>query len=243
MIFGIEFKTILAAALGGILPTILWLRFWWNDDKHNHGKGILILTFAAGMVSVMIALPLEQLAAGFLFSTTNLIIVAASIEEIIKFLIVALIAFSAFCIKGPTDYARFLITGALGFAALENTLFLIEPITHQGTVISILTGNLRFLGATVLHTVASASIGAIIGLAYYKSYFSKILHMFIGLLTAITLHTVFNFFIMKGTTESMVTVLAVVWVSAILLLVVFEKLKQLHKHSEYLTNLKQDHYV
>ena len=243
MIFGIEFKTLLAAALGGILPTILWLRFWWHDDKHNHGKGILVLTFIAGMVSVMIALPLEQFVSGFLYNTTHVVITAASIEEILKFLIVALIAFSAFCIKGPTDYARFLLTGALGFAALENTLFLIEPITSQGPVISIITGNLRFLGATVLHTVASASIGAIIGLAFYKSRASKIIHMIIGLLTAIILHTIFNFFIMKGTTESIITVLAVVWVSAILLLVVFEKLKQLRKHNEYLSNIKHDHYV
>ena len=243
MIFGIDLKTLVAAILGGILPTILWLRFWWRDDKHNHGKGILFLTFAAGMVSVMIALPAEQFVSSIIFDTTHIIISAASIEEFLKLVIVALISFSIYCIKGPTDYARYLITGALGFAALENTLFLIEPITHQGPVISIITGNLRFLGATVLHTIASASIGVIIGLAYYKSRFSKILHMIVGLLTAITLHAIFNFFIMKGTTQGIVTTFAVLWVSAILLLVVFEKLKQLHKHNEYLSNLKQDHYV
>lgn len=237
-IFGIEIRSLLAAGLGGILPTILWLRFWWRDDSHNHGNGILILTFIAGMISVMIALPLEQLAASLIYGTNNLIVTASAIEEVLKFITVALISFSAISIKGPTDYARFLITGALGFAALENTLFLIEPITQQGFAFSILTGNLRFLGATVLHTIASASIGAIIGLAFYKSRFVKIIHMIFGLLTAVTLHSVFNFFIMKGTTESIITMLAILWISAILLLIVFEKLKQLHLRRQQLSNVE-----
>lgn len=243
MIFGIESRALIAAFLGGVLPTILWLRFWWRDDPHNHGRGILWLTFAAGMVSVMIALPIEQLIAGILYDTIALVVSASAVEEFLKLIIVAMISFSVYAIKGPTDYARYLITGALGFAALENTLFLIEPITNQGPIISIITGNMRFLGATVLHTVASASIGVIIGLAYFKSRLSKIIHMIVGLLTAVTLHAIFNFFIMKDTTESIITVLAVTWVSAILLLVVFEKLKQLDKHHKYLSNLKHDHYV
>jgi RsiW-degrading membrane proteinase PrsW (M82 family) len=204
---------------------------------------MLWLTFVAGMVSVMIALPISQIAASVIYDTTSLIISASIIEEFLKLIIVAMVSFSAHTIKGPGDYARYLITGALGFAALENTLFLIEPITSQGPVISIITGNMRFLGSTVLHMVASASIGVLIGLAHYKSHISKIIHTILGLLTAVTLHAIFNFFIMRGTIEGIITVMAVVWVSVILLLVVFEKLKQLRKHHEYLSNIKHDHYV
>ncbi|MBP6925624.1 MAG: PrsW family intramembrane metalloprotease [Candidatus Pacebacteria bacterium] len=243
-LLGIEFNTLVAAALGGIVPTILWLKFWWRDDGHDHGKGIIILTFVAGMVSVIVALPSEQFIAGLFYDINHTIISAATIEEFLKFIIVAMIAFGAYSIKGPTDYARYLITGALGFAALENTLFLIEPIVQQDFAISFLTGNLRFLGATVLHTVASASIGVVIGLAWEKSYFSKLVHAFFGLLTAVTLHTLFNFFIIKGTTQSMITVFALLWVSAIVLLVIFEKLNQVSRHKEYLINkLQENHYV
>lgn len=244
-IFTIPIKTLASAGLGGILPTFLWLRFWWRDDsEHNHGKGLLVLTFIAGMISVMIALPLEHLVAGQLFDQLSLIISASAIEELLKFIIVALVAFSAFAIKGPTDYALYLITGALGFAALENTLFLIEPITHQNVTLSLLTGNLRFIGATVLHSIASASIGAFIGLAYYQGTLSRWFHGILGILTAIGLHSLFNFFIMKGTTQGIITILALVWVSAIMILVVFEKLKQLERHNAYhRTMTKQSTYV
>lgn len=243
-IFGIDIKTLGVALLSGILPTFLWLRFWWREDEcHREPKVMLVLTFVAGMISVMIALSLERVVADMLYNTTHIIVAAATIEEILKLIVVGIMAFSIRFINEPTDYALYLITGALGFAALENTLFLIEPLTHQDVTVTILTGNLRYLGSTVLHTVASATIGAFLGLAFYKSNFVKMVHGVIGILTAITLHTLFNFFIMKGTAESIVTVFAILWASAILLLVVFEKLKQLHRQHKLLNTNFYNHHV
>jgi len=242
-IFGIDIQTLGWALLGGILPTFFWLRFWWREDECNREpRSMLVLTFIAGMLSVLIALSAERFIADLLYNQTHIVVAAATIEEFIKLVVVGLLAFSIRFINEPTDYALYLITGALGFAALENTLFLIEPITHQDITVSILTGNLRFLGATVLHIVASATIGAFLGIAFYKNKFAKVIHGIIGVLTAITLHTIFNFFIMKGTTQSIITALAMLWASAILLLVVFEKLKQIHRQQMLLkTNLENYH--
>jgi RsiW-degrading membrane proteinase PrsW (M82 family) len=188
------------------------------------------------MITVLLAIPAETFIAEWIYNITHVVISAAAIEEILKFSIIFLIAFSPKFIDEPTDYALFLITGGLGFAALENTLFLLEPITNKDVAVSLLTGNLRFLGATVLHTVASASAGIALGLAFYQSKLSKIIHGFFGLCTAITLHALFNYLILQSTVQNTVIMFATLWVSAVLLLLMFEKLKNLQPiHKQHKT--------
>lgn len=228
MFQGIPAQAFLFAILGGVLPTILWLRFWFlEDEAKSEPKGMIALMFIGGMITVLIALPLERIVANLLFNINHVVIAAAAIEEIVKLLIVFLVAFNPRFIDQPTDYALYLITGALGFAALENTLFLLEPITQSDLAVTLMTGNLRFLGATVLHTVASAAIGIAMGLAFYRKGFSKFIHLVFGLATAIVLHGLFNYLIIRGTVQNTVIMFATLWVSAILLLLMFEKLKHM----------------
>jgi RsiW-degrading membrane proteinase PrsW (M82 family) len=232
ILFGIPLKTLLFAVIGGILPTFIWLRFWLREDDENpEPPGLLILTFIAGMLSIFIVLPIENFVNNTFFSTEVIISINAFVEEVAKFGIVALIAFGSRFIDEPDDYAIYLITGGLGFSALENTLFLLEPITHQNIPLSFFTGNLRFLGATVLHVVTSALIGVSLGLAFYKSQESKRIHFIVGLILATTLHGLFNFFIMRATTQNIITILGVVWVAAIIIMLLFEKLKYMKRHN------------
>ena len=60
----------------------------------------------------------------------------------------------------------YLITVALGFAALETGLFLMEPLSHGDISRGIITGNLRFMGAALIHTLSSAVVGYAIALSY-----------------------------------------------------------------------------
>jgi len=83
-----------------------------------------------------------------------------------SFFVVFLIAFHSTYLDEPIDYAIYLITGALGFAAVENILFLIEPALQQDISFIIETGTLRFLGATVLHSVLAAILGIIVWFLY-----------------------------------------------------------------------------
>ena len=48
---------------------------------------------------------------------------------------------------------------------------------------------MRFIGATLLHVVASATIGIFISFAFYKNRFSKFFMTIIGLIVAVTLHS------------------------------------------------------
>jgi RsiW-degrading membrane proteinase PrsW (M82 family) len=121
---GISIKVFLDAAIGGVLPTFLFLWFWLvAEDDHHHPPFLFILTYIGGMLGVLALLPLKPHVQAMNLNTNQITILYAALEEITKFAIVALIAFSYVTVTEPTDYTIYLITGALGFSALENTLY------------------------------------------------------------------------------------------------------------------------
>ena len=129
--------------------------------------------------------------------------------------------------EDPVDWPIYLITTALGFAAIENTLFLIKPLSLDQATVSLLTGQLRFLGATLLHTVASGIIGISIGLSLYMNKWQKKLAVLMGIVGAIALHSVFNFFIMSNEGNNFIKIFGFLWVVTIIVLLVFEKLRRM----------------
>jgi RsiW-degrading membrane proteinase PrsW (M82 family) len=118
-----------------------------------------------------------------------------------------------------------MITIALGFSALENTLFIYNPLSQGDTFNSVLTGNFRFLGATLLHVLASGTVGVFMALAYYKRDMIRILSATFGLCMAILLHALFNFFIMDANGNTVLGVFMFVWMGVIVLFLIFEKVK------------------
>lgn len=230
-------KIILYAILGGVIPAILWLWFWLREEDKDHPepRGLIFLAFILGAISVILAIGLEKYSAGFIQNKDFQILVWASIEEIIKFICVWLIVTGNGVVDEPIDYPMYFIAVALGFAALENVLFLIHPISVEGTIVGALTGNLRFLGSTLLHSISSSMIGIGLGLSFYRGWFYKKTYLFFGLVTAITLHTLFNFFIMKGSGENFLKVFGFIWIVAIINILIFEKLKRMG-HDENVPN-------
>ena len=156
-------------------------------------------------------------------------IVWASIEELLKFCGVMIIIFGNRRVNQPIDYPMYFIAVALGFAAVENVLYLLNPFSVNGAVVGMLTGNLRFLGSTLLHAISSAMIGSAMGLSLYLKQYRAI-YLFIGIICAITLHSVFNFFIMKRSGENFLSVFGFLWVVTIINILIFEKLKRIGKH-------------
>lgn len=219
--------TLLYALLGGILPALLWLWFWLREDKARpEPRGLLLLSFAVGMVAVPLVLPFQKFAA-VSFSATTAIVLWAATEELFKFGGAYIAVLRRKTTDEPVDAVIYMITVALGFAALENTFFLLNPLTDGNIMESILTGNLRFLGATLLHTLSSATIGVAIALSFYKSKAIKSLYIVIGVILSIVLHTLFNLFIMKSNGEKTLIVFLFVWIGIILLILFFEKIKRI----------------
>ncbi|MCC6323834.1 PrsW family intramembrane metalloprotease [Candidatus Nomurabacteria bacterium] len=222
-------KTIIYAILGGVVPAIFWLWFWLHeeDKKNPEPIGLIILTFFIGALSVILAIGLEKLTQEIFENQSLKIILWASIEELVKFLAVLIIINRNTDVDEPIDYPMYFIACALGFAALENVLFLIEPLSASGTVVGALTGNLRFLGSTLLHAIASGMIGSALGLSFYRGWFARKTYLLIGIISAIALHSLFNFFIMKGSGENFLQVFGFLWVVAIINILIFEKLKRM----------------
>jgi RsiW-degrading membrane proteinase PrsW (M82 family) len=223
----ISLTTICYAALGGMVPTFLWLWFWLTEeDDHKEPVLLVILTFLGGAVGVLLLLPLKPLIQSIALTPQTITVLYAFLEEVIKYSLVVLIAFNSGAITRATDYTIFLVTGALGFSALENTLYLIKPIaanTDLGLIL--ITGNMRFLGATVLHSISVALIGVLIGLAYAGRSSLRALYTIIGLILATGLHTVFNYFIMQDTRQSTIIAISGVWIVAVIVILLFDRLR------------------
>lgn len=220
-------ETIGLALLGGIIPALIWLWFWLKEDSTNpEPKGLLLLTFLGGTLSVFAVLPLQKITEGFFPNENMLLIVWAALEEVVKFIFVAMIALRTRHCDEPIDFAIYMITGALGFAALENALFLLDPIHLQDSVVSLLTGNLRFIGSMLLHAVASGIIGMAIGFAYYKNSKRRDFALFTGIILSIALHSIFNYFIINNS-QNVFSVFTLLWIVTILFILLFESLRRL----------------
>ncbi|MCH7529690.1 PrsW family intramembrane metalloprotease [Patescibacteria group bacterium] len=215
------------ALVGGILPALLWLWFWLKEDSRcPEPRGLIILSFIAGMIVVPLVFPLQKLVAAHFVGTT-VIVLWSTVEEVLKFLAAYLLVLRRKDMDEPVDAIIYMITVALGFAAFENTLFLINPLGDGNIIESVLTGNLRFIGAMVLHTLASAVIGVAIALSFYKSALAKRIYIFFGIILAIVLHTLFNFFIIQSNGEKLLEVFIFVWLGIVVLILFFEKIKRM----------------
>ena len=220
-------EVITYASFGGIIPCLFWLIFWLREDEKRHEPAQLILAcFIAGMIMTLLVFPFQFLVT-LIFSEGSLTTITAwsFIEEIGKFIAFYLVALRNPRIHAPIDLVIYMIAVALGFAALENTLYLIAPLSQGDALTSIITGNLRFIGATLLHTLASAIIGVFMAFALYKSERIKEEFALIGILCAGVLHTLFNFFILNGSGTKILLVFTTIWFLIMALIIVLEKVK------------------
>ena len=215
---------IIYALLGGVLPTLVWLAFWLHEDyKHPEPRSLILKTFLLGMGAVIIVLPFQKVVdAWFPGLTFSAILLWVILEEIFKFTAAFFGGLQSAEDNEPIDPIIYMITAALGFAALENVLFIATPLFEGSVVESVVTGNLRFIGASLLHVVSSSIIGVALAFSFYKSRKTRILLVLVGLLVAVAFHTAFNLSLLSG---AEIVPLMSVWLGVTMLLLMFEKTK------------------
>jgi RsiW-degrading membrane proteinase PrsW (M82 family) len=226
-------SAVIYALLGGILPALFWLWFWVQEDKLNpEPRAHLFLVFIGGMIAVPLVYPLQKYAFGFFGLSSSTFFIWATIEEMAKYIVVALLVLYTVDYDEPVDALVYLITAALGFAAIENVLFILNPLLEGDVFKGIMATNMRFIGASMLHVICSATLGYFIATAFYRGLVAKMLARVTGLCLAIGLHTVFNLFII-GDKNGSRTFLAfsVVWMIALVILILFEKIKKTQAHN------------
>ena len=229
-LFAIE--TFAYALVGGILPAIFWLWFWMHEaNDHKEPRDVIFLSFVIGMCGVFVVYPLQKIS-GKIFNlqeeSVKAIYIWAFIEEAVKFAGAYVIAIRNKAANNhPIDAFIYMMTVALGFAAMENTLFLLTPLLKGDVMSSVLTGTARFMGASLLHVAASGVFSIFIGYGFYKGKSTKAVLIFIGLIAATLIHTIFNFIIIISDQQRMFVAFSFVWITIILLILSLEKVKKI----------------
>lgn len=224
-------ETIFFSLTGGILPALLWLWFWLHEDRlHPEPRERIIKTFFAGMLAVFFAFFIEQKIQNSFSNNASLqYFLWACTEEILKWLAAYWIAFKSRDYDEPMDAVIYMITAALGFSALENSLFLISSLTQFNLLTFLATGNMRYIGATLLHVLSSGVLGLLIGFSFWKNKFVKTTYLVVGIIISTLLHTSFNLYIMENKGNGIFLIFSFVWLAIILLITSMEKLKRLKR--------------
>lgn len=214
------------AILAGIIPSLIWL-FFWNREDHEQPepRSLLVACFIGGMVAVLLAIPTEQFIATLTKTAEWKYSLWAVAEEVLKFIVVAVVALRSRYYDEPIDAMIYCITVALGFAALENTLFIFGAIANNNLIAGLSTGNMRFIGATLVHVVSSTLIGFALGLAFYKNVFVKVIYFLIGIAGAIAIHAGFNLSIIQASASETLKAFGWIWGAVVIMIVLFEEVK------------------
>ncbi len=184
------------------IPAVIWLLFFLKEDSRKPEPGkMLSITFIAGMAAsapvLLLELLFRKMAITPLHSLLLFIVGIALIEEVFKF-------FAAYAVNNknkrfdePVDAMIYMITAALGFATVEN-FFIVKSgldAINLSTMLSTLNSvALRFIGATLLHALASG----IVGYSWAQRRFGKRRGViFLGLFFASGVHALFNFFVVR----------------------------------------------
>ncbi|MES2225904.1 MAG: PrsW family glutamic-type intramembrane protease [Patescibacteria group bacterium] len=244
MLDSISMQTVGYAFIGGMLPALMWLYFLLKEDyKHPEPRTVLLIAFVAGMAAVPLAVPLESYFRDYAYaslgcsaySTLCLPIITgwAVVEETLKYGLAALFVLWRRDVDESIDLVIYMLTVALGFAALENMLFLVEPFATHDFLAALATDNLRFVGSTLLHVIASSAIGFSLAFSFRMRRRWRALVASGGLILAIGLHTTFNFLIIpRDDSHSILTAFLFVWGGAAIFFALFELLKYFQYRAE-----------
>lgn len=232
----LNYQNIILAIVVGFLPAVFWLWFFLKEDCHPEPKWMIVYTFLAGMAVIPIALIVEKFIFDFFLylklATFDsypilLLFLWSAVEEYLKYAAANKTALKKKVFDEPVDALIYLIVAALGFAAFENILFALKNFGGNDNLLaSFISGNFRFLGPTLLHVAASSMVGASIAFSFFHKEHMK-RNVAGGLILAVLLHTIFNYFIMKSKERDILEIFLLIWVIIILILFLFEKIKRL----------------
>jgi len=221
-----------------LLPSILWLLLYLRRDIHPEPKRMILRIFIWGVLvafpvliaeSILIELalphiPLHPLA----LTAVKYLLIVAVVEELFKYFAVKFeVIDSTGQIDEPTDTMIYMIAAALGFAAIENVI-LLTPLFEDNFVPTLQLTFSRFVGATFIHVLASATIGYYIALSFARP--DKKLRLLIhGFVIAICIHGFYNILVVRMSDYPylLLVVALIIGLSAYTISVYFKKVSKM----------------
>jgi RsiW-degrading membrane proteinase PrsW (M82 family) len=215
----------------GLLPSFVWLTFYLRKDKHPEPNSMVLRIFIWGMLLAPLAIVLELLLIWLFnpnFNFSSLLsqasqdsffriilaatLIPALVEEYLKYSVVKFRVLKNSEFDEPIDAMLYCIIAGLGFASVENLLILFK-IPFPSFPEALTTIGLRFLGATLVHALASGIVGywLALGLLHFKQRKKLILT---GLAIAIIFHSCYNYLVItlfdQVTSEQKITFLLMI---------------------------------
>ena len=224
------------------LPPLLWLLFYLREDrKHPEPKRLLVAVFFGGIAAALLSIVVELFLLGDIrrakggvltdlfpeiFGNVLMIfLVVAVVEEYLKYLSVKALIVGRPEFDEPIDAMIYMMTAALGFAAIENVLFGL-PLFQTDFASGVTLAANRFIGANLLHALSSGIVGYFLAHSYFRPHRRHFI--LIGVLLASVLHAFFNYFIIirEATPQAVNLLIFLLFMMAFVVFVEFERLKR-----------------
>jgi protease PrsW len=197
----IQLSLLLVGAIAPIGIVLFWT--WWRDRLPEPPRVVLV-TFVLGALVTLPILLCERLVSSMLgieVPPTNLLhalllsfLVAALVEETFKFLVLTRYSATHSAFDEPYDGIVYGVAASLGFACVENVLYVIGAGTF-GLGLGLFVACMRALLAVPLHTCCGAIMGVCIGVARFKGGASRLRWNLLGFACAILLHGLYDTFV------------------------------------------------
>ncbi len=221
----------------GLLPSFIWLCFFLRKDTHPESNWMILKIFIWGMLSTLPIIFVVIFFSEFLKDIENIVALSitllalyilfwATIEEVLKYLVVRYNVLRSSEFDEPVDIMLYMIIAGVGFAALENILILfgLHPLLTLPEIFFL--AFLRFISATIGHALWSGLIGYYMALSFFDTKNQKKL-LFFGIIIASLLHGLYNFAILGiGGILGALIVIAILIGLFIFILFAFKKIKK-----------------
>ena len=210
----------LIPALASILPAFLWMIYFYRNDRYApEPKKLVARTFLVGaLVGAAMVFSLKELP--FYVSFLSLaVFVAPVIEETAKFFCVRWTVYSRIEFDEPVDGMVYATAAALGFASVENVLYVLNNWAASGAEMGVFVLAGRSVLSVPAHALFSSLWGLALGWHKKRKTYKSSLMVVAGLLGSMVLHGLFNYL----TSENLfggflfLTLMAIAWRGVFLL--------------------------
>lgn len=193
-----------------LTPVVVLITYVYFNDRHEREPiWLLFVAFILGVVSVIptllfstawemlgFTLDSQQLRSTFIYA----FFVVAFSEELAKFIMMRSVLYRRRAFDEPYDGIMYTMMVGMGFAAIENVLYVFGQDTYAE---SLTVGGWRALTAVPAHATFAILMGYFAGKAKFAQQ-RKVLYLGTGLATAVLFHGAYDFFLMQQVVPGLV---------------------------------------
>jgi RsiW-degrading membrane proteinase PrsW (M82 family) len=174
-----------------LAPGLFWLWYFYKQDVYEpEPLSLLVKMFFLGLVATVIAFTLEDLIGLFVSGILFAALAAPVVEESAKFFMVREFVYKKREFDEPMDGIVYATATALGFATLENVLYLLDQPYLSSLVV---TGTIRAILSVPGHALFGVFWGYSLGIAKFRPPGKRSAIILGGLILGIAVHGLFNF--------------------------------------------------